>query len=384
MGFLELTNIFYQRFDKEDFLEFFRVLESRDMSPSQWDRQIQFWSSIIKQWANENNVFEFVVQDVCESLEYNSAYPNLLPTIQFLIDIKICRTRDDYLNKKSFLGTFATSIFSPLVSKTITKDTLIVFCSNVSIACQNIQRRIVDNAAFSSDLILTNHEISTMSEKCSENLVFAELEKSGLAERINENGYYFNSKGFKRPPNVSIVSVLNTKAIIKRLDVFIDQIHSHIENAINRARNHEKNRRHQEAISSIQSKRKYENELIKAQNTKYKLEQILNSIGDHEMNNYMINVMNQVSKVSKSSMTINDVDKVMEQLEETQYQTKEIGDALTRDTFAHDNDEIERELEIITGLATPKKTFAPKQNIFEYQKKPTQAKRVGFSFQIPG
>ena len=60
-AYVKAYDIFKRNFQIGDLIPLFRELKSRDVCPENWERQIKFWSMLIKAWGNNSNVIEFSV-----------------------------------------------------------------------------------------------------------------------------------------------------------------------------------------------------------------------------------------------------------------------------------------------------------------------------------
>ena len=372
MSFNRLTEIFEERFDKDLLLDLYRLLPNKETSPNQWDKQIKFWSSIIKQWSTEINILECKIQDILDSLIYNTLYPPIYSTIEFLINLKIIILKKNFLKKKSFIK----SIYNLIKPIDLNPDSIIIFSQNVSLYCQRIQRQIISDSAFSSDLVISDYELENNYEINNLDLIIIELEKSGLAERINNNGFYFKSKNYPILSSTVLTSILNTKNLIRQIDLFINNTNQYIENEINRAKQYERKGRHSDALNSISRKRYYEEKIEKSFNIKQKLEILLSNLRENEMNSFMLKEFNNVNKIIKNSLKIEDVDEVMDQLEESISNSNEINQTLSNNKSF--NNDYENELRVLTGILTPKKIFPDQRKVFEYKKIIPQ-KKVAFN-----
>ena len=86
------------RLDTSLVITLYRDMSTRDLAPDQWDRQLKFWSDLIKRWGREACVIDFRVEELKKSWMYDTLYPPLQPSLDLLVETKVLVTKEQCLH----------------------------------------------------------------------------------------------------------------------------------------------------------------------------------------------------------------------------------------------------------------------------------------------
>ena len=326
MAYYRLKQIFNTLFDEDDTDDLFRQIPEREISPAQYDKQIKFWTKIIMQWSTDSQIIEASVSDLVSNLTWNDLVPPLLPSIQYLITTRFCKLRSDY-EKRSGLSRMARSFMRLVSTPTVTNTDKIVFPSNLKILCQKIHDNVITNASLLSDYVLTNQELREACKDQDVALITTELIQDNLIETVG-NGYFFKDPNRRQVTKDIIVAMENSKSILNKLQFLCNELENSAERHLQQAKKMKSLKRNKETLSSM---KRYKTQLAKY-DTVYKLftniEASINNLDSTDINVFVVNQMNVINKLSKSNLSIDSVDDIIEQYKDTVDENDQISKAL--------------------------------------------------------
>ncbi|OHT01683.1 hypothetical protein TRFO_31433 [Tritrichomonas foetus] len=322
------------------------LLKSRDRSPEKWEKQIKFWSSLIKKWGVEGKVIEFSVDELSQAFTFREMLPPLQPALDYLVGMKILKTKEDSLKNPSLMGSLTNKLFG-LIWQTTPKSEYYVFTDRLKNKAKKIFNNIESAAAFSTEMVLTNDELKETyfkSNKCSFEVLIAELERNKKIKKF-QNGYYFMSNQFSKLSDDVVESVLNTKNTISTIENRISELENSFLSHRNRAKTFLAKKRKNDAKSELLQAKRIEASVHKFYEMKSQQENILHRLAECDTISIVANEMMEVNKVVKK-MNLPSADHVSNAADELT-ETVEALDQIANVNFGgaqFDDDEIEAEL----------------------------------------
>ena len=353
-AYVKAYDIFKRNFQIGDLIPLFRELKSRDVCPENWERQIKFWSMLIKAWGNNSNVIEFSVDKLSQALVFQEVIPPLRPTIEYLVTTKVIIPCHSLLSNKSLYEKVKSKILNFVNFNNVDNDKY-VFSNNLKELCKKIVFDIESIATFSTDVILTNEEIKNKFLIENDNPLVAEADfeviKAGFNTINNvktyENGIYVQSSRYSNLSSDLINAVLSSKIILNNLENNLEQIKEKINNELERAKKYLKQKKKNYAINALRRKKSLETQEKNMNGMYENLSRILHQLAENEFNKTIFQDIDQINKTTKlmQQPDVNEIDNTFMELEDQMLKSSEISDALAKEiTTGFDELEIEEEL----------------------------------------
>ena len=374
MTFYRLKQIFNSLFDEDDTDDLFRQLPEREISPAQWDKQIKFWSKIIIQWSTDSQVIEVSVSDLISNLTWNDLIPPLIPTIQYLITTKVCKLLSDY-KKRSTVMRMAQS-FLRLVSTPEVKTTdKIVFHSNLKLLCQRIHDNVISRASLLSEYVLTNQELQEMCNGEDLFIVTSELVQENLAIPAG-NGYFFKDQKHSHVTKEIITAMENSKNILAKLQNLCNELESSSEKHKQQAVKLMNLKRKPEALTFMRRAKNQKAKYDKVYQLYKNIEASITNLDNTDINVFVANQMKAINQLSKSNISVDKVDDIITQYQDTVDANDEITQALgeAHKDESYDENDLEQELlELVANESASSQEQQQQQHqYYTFQQRPQQ------------
>ena len=332
--------------EKSQVITLYREMANRDISPDQWDRQLKFWSEMIKRWGRDACVIDFSVEELTKAWMYDSLYPPLQGALNMLVKLKLLRTREECLRAPSFFSRVMSFVWS----REPAPSAFYVFQDNLREQAQQVYEQISSSAALITDVCITKEAIQREYPTVDIDLLCAELARMKQVE-VFENGYFLHVPSFEKATRDTVNSVLTTKLSISRIEKELRQCEEVIAREQVKAATLKRQGRNAQAKNILSHRKQTEQRLQKLESMKSILETQLENIGHGSLTKLTIQYMKGLSKALKGP-SVEEVEKLICEMEGTHEAVAEVSNAMK--TPEIDDPEIEAELERMMG-ATPEK-----------------------------
>ena len=357
MNYARLKQIFLNSFDEDNSDDLFRVLPSKEIAPAQWDKQIKFWSEIITRWADDSQIVEAKVGDIVQNLTWNDVIPPIFPTISFLISTKVCKTPDDY-KKRSGLGRLAHSFMKIVTNTEITNETRLIFQNNLRLLCKNIREKVLARASMLSDVVLTESGLSELCNGADINIVTEFMLREKIAEKIG-NGYFFDDNSQGSSTREVVLAMHNSKALLEKLDKMAKDVEKNVVYYSDYAKKMEHSGRHKDALTATRRYMLEKDKYDKTTSLRSKIECSIFDLNKAAINATIIKGMQAINKIAKSKISIDNIDEIVDEYQETVDSINEISDTIGRPAAGEiDDADLEKELnDLCMGQSIPMKPY---------------------------
>ena len=350
------------RLEKSLVITLYRDMKSRDICPDQWDRQLKFWSDLIKRWGREACVIDFSAAELTKAWMYDSLYPPLQGSLALLVKTKVLRTREDFLKQPSLLSRMISYVWHPDPAP----SDCYVFETNVCDQAQQICEDIASSAALITDLCITKDYLAQHYPTIDNELLSVALARMKGTVDAFDGGFYIHAPGFKWPQRNIAGSVITTKQVISRIDKEIRSSEEIISKEYAKAATYKRQGRTQQALLSLKRKKISEQRVERLESMKDKLERQLDHIGNGDLTETTVQHMKACSNAVKGP-SVEEVEDLMDEMAELNAVVGEVSTAVAGQPI--DDAELEEELNKLMGkqptkvmtFETPQATEEPKQ-----------------------
>ena len=334
--------------------ELYQSYKSREKNPKVWDNQIKFWSRVVKNWGSSIKVIEFSSDELTKSFVYNGFLPNIQPTMDYLVSIKLIKPKSQAIKNQSLINKITTKVFQ-YIWPTQTNEHVYVFTERLKTKAKDIMREVEKNAVFLTHTVYSNEELKNLVQNMQENnnefadcsfeLLQAELERTENVLKLN-GGFYFNVGNFIKLKPEGAEQILSTKYVLGNVEKRIEELEQSAENYKNRAKVFLSKKRRNDAILMLKQKKSIENMLEKNYKMKENLEYMLQQI---DTNDTLSNYVNELQKINAAHKeldcpTADQVDALMDELSDAFAITDEISDSINIQNDEELNAEVAAEL----------------------------------------
>lgn len=343
MAYHQATALLMSRLDTSQVITLYRCMQNRDLNPDQWDRQLKFWSELVKRWGRNEFVVQFETDELMKALMYvchdDQFYPPLQPALDFLVATKVIRPYTEFVSPPSILSRVVGLVTNsaPLPCESY------VFRDNLAEEVMRGCDEIASKATFITDVCIPKDSIGQIWQAVAAPLVIAELK--GIRGKVDvfDNGFYVHMNGFGKPTKPMIASVLANKVAIAKIDKYLERCDQTIASEYQRAVRYKKQGRKQHAMHCLAMKRNIEKRAIQMMAAKDRLESQLHQFENMQMNEITVEHIKAMNATMKR-LSIDDVDALLEESSEIGAVADEIGAALVDSQPVSDAD-IDREFE---------------------------------------
>lgn len=346
------TDLFREKFNKEDHIPLFRDLQSREINPEIWDRQVKFWSTLILKWCDQFNIVDFSVNQLTQAFEFRGVIPHIQPSIDSLSKTHTLVSRDSFLKKNSFISSITSKLFGFINISNQQQCDEYIYVNNLKRLAKKIISDVRIKDSFVSDTVLTNEEIA--SKYCQdidfEYLKFTLQKTDGV--RVYNNGFYFKTDNYSDLSNDTINAVLQLKLMLNFIDKRLQDTEKDLKNQLSKAIQYKKQNMKAKALNCLRHKKKLESkeeQLLKMQEF---FSSVLLKLDEKQLNKTIVNTINQVHINSKDSSSVQEIDNMMDELKDSISQLEEISDAIGSVSLTDnqiDDSEIENEFQELMG-----------------------------------
>ena len=370
MNYLRLKQIFNNTFDEDDVDDLFRQIPEKEVSPAQWDKQIKFWSKIILQWAADSEIVECKVSDLISNLTWSDLVPPLIPTIQYLVSTKSCKLETDYQNR-STISKLAHSLARMISTPSISPESKLIFPQNLKMLCRRIHENVTSQASLLSDYVITSQELNELSHGTSLDVIASELCNEKLVIPAGNGGFFFQDESNKHVAKELIFAMQNSKSLLSKLQNLSTEIEKCLQNQIQQAKKLQNAKRHKDAILATKRVIIEREKLEKINKLHSAIQTSIDNLDKTDMNVFVMKQMMAINKLSKTKFSLDNVDTIIDQYEETVEENNEITDALTSaNQRVFDDDELENELNNLMEENDEDFIKVPKVQLHKFDEEP--------------
>ncbi|OHS96722.1 hypothetical protein TRFO_37061 [Tritrichomonas foetus] len=340
--------IFNDMFHKEDMIPIFRELKSRDINPDSWEKQIKFWSTLIKRWGKDAEIIDFSVDYLAQMLVYQENYPPLRASIDYLVKTKVIQSRDDFIANKSLALSVASKLWNFISPNKSPSPDVYIFSNNLKETVNHYLNEVESQASCNKDVALTEEEVKLAFPDIDYEIVKAGLKLNKNVRTFN-NGFYFRCSRFPSLEDKSAADIISVKTTIQNLEKKKEQIPLLIEKKINEARKSLKLNNRKKAIQCLKSKKLLESQENKLDIYIASYERALNLLMESEINSSLADVMKSVNHSMKMNIPdVGNIEEIMDEMDDNFAANDELTQAFARNLDnSIDDEEIEQELEAL-------------------------------------
>lgn len=338
-------------------ITYYREMPEREVNPDQWDRQLKFWSDVIKRWGMEACVMQFSVSDLTKALMYDNLYPPIQPSLDLLVKTKVLKTKEDCLSAPSMF----TKVVGYMLNSAPKRSEFYVFSENLKEQAIQVCERISSQASLITDLCITNSNLRDLCGTALDNnvdLIVAEFSRLKNFVECFDQGCYVKCSGFRKPSKSVITSTLSMKVHRERLDLDIEKREEQITAAGQAALMYHRQGRKQQAVRYLQHKKELEKRVSQLYNMRHGCQSRLDQIDNGDLNETTFQNLKGLNALVNLP-SVEDVEKEMDNFDEMRRVMDDVGNAWTPVDI--NDEEIEAELNAL--LAEPQQSSAERQTL---------------------
>jgi len=312
-----------RRLDASQMISLYRNMKSRYLNSDQWDRQLKFWSDLIKRLGREACVIDFNVDEPTKALMYGDLYPPLGSSLAYLVTMKVLRARRDCISQPSVLSRVIGFVFrcDPEPSD------FYVFQAHLTEQAQRVCEDIVADAAMPMNLCVTRDALALACPGADMELLTAELR--AMRGRVEEfdGGFYISAPGVNKLPWKLISCVLTSRNTMGQIDREIERTEARVEAAVERARAYQRSGRRQQALECVARKRAAEDRIARLHRMRDRLEGQLHTIESGVIGQLALETF-KTFKAMLAGPSVEEVEDLVEEVRGTRHEGEAIAEAI--------------------------------------------------------
>ena len=222
---------------------------------------------------------------------------------------------------------------------------------------------------------MTRQELTDLCEGVDFNIIASELTNEKLAQSVG-NGYYFIAdKEHSHVTKDVILAIENSKTLLAKLKLLSNDLEKSVERHKATAVKHQKNKKHKEAILEMKRSKIEDDKYQKITKLHDSIEMSILNLDSADINAFVVRQMTAINKLSKTQLSIDNIDNIVDEYQETVQTNNEISQTLSHASATNDfdDDELENELNKLVNeedegeyIKVPKKPISTNEEPITY------------------